>query len=198
MNGKTMVLLLYILTVGISYSQTSCSCGGDTTGKSVAKDTVDSCCSGNPVMAAGNSCCTAVEQPAKLKLTKSSVKTDCGPWALGYIANKLGKVKGIEQGMKVVKYDKTKGASMQELAEGAKKLGLTAAGYKMSIRELEKRKFPVIVYFPDHFAVLTSIDPKLGQMKLIDSGKKQEYAMTREEFVQSWQGYVLEVSKANK
>jgi len=103
---------------------------------------------------------------------------DCGPLALAYIAKELGINRKEKEIYDRVIYDKTQGATMKQLLDAARQLGLEGKGYRMSFEELQKRKLPLIIYLPQHFTVLTQWDKKNKQ--LIFNGKE---IMSQEEFL---------------
>ena len=115
---------------------------------------------------------------------------DCGLLALAYIAKELGINKKENEFYDSVIYDITQGATMKQLLDAARKLGLEGQGYRMSFEELTKLKLPLIIYLPRHFTVLTQWDKKNHQ--LIFNGKE---IMSQEVFLKQWQGYVLELWK---
>jgi hypothetical protein len=198
--------ICFLLLSATSFPET-CGCGSDTTA-TIKPATVTSCCSADPAPAVAtqssrqdstlSSCgCGAPASPANQKnLVKGTdnPNNDCGVWALAYVAKSLGKSKSEAAMRKLVSFDPNKGATMQELAVGAQKLGLEANGYQMSYTELAKRKLPVIVYIPNHFMVLTAVDAKKNQLTFADSSKKK-INMPKDEFLSIWQGYVLEIKK---
>jgi len=123
-------------------------------------------------------------------------KTDkyCGGRALAYIARQRGISKDTAEIIQMVQIDSEKGASMLDIIKAAKKLGLDAKGYRMNYGELVKRDLPVIIYFPNHFTVLTSVDKDKNILTFTDSTLK-ELTLTKQDFLNSWEGYVLEIYK---
>jgi hypothetical protein len=179
---------------------TPCGCCSDTTVtiKPAPAPATASCCSAEPSSSTQTGCgCGSPTEPAK---QKSQIKgaansnNDCGVWSLAYIAKSLGVKKDEKTIKKLISYDPNKGTTMQELADAAQKLGLVAKGYRMSYTELTKRSRPIIVYIPNHFMVLTKIDPQKNQLTFADSSKKK-VEMPKDEFLSIWQGYVLEIKK---
>lgn len=118
----------------------------------------------------------------------------CGGRSLAYIASQEGIKIDESKIIEMIKYDPDKGASMMDIVNAAKKLGLYASGYKMNYDQLEKRELPVIVYLPDHFTVLVSMDDSKNTLTFTDSSKRK-VTLTKEEFLKKWQGYVLEIRK---
>ncbi|MDI6784494.1 MAG: cysteine peptidase family C39 domain-containing protein, partial [bacterium] len=179
----------------------SCGCGSDTTVsiKSAPTPSPASCCSVGPAPAAtqsGCDCGSPTETAKQKNQIKGTTNTDmnCGVWSLAYIAKSFGIKKDEKAIKKLISYDPNKGATMQELVLGAQKLGLEAKGYRMSYAELTKRKLPIIIYIPNHFMVLTAIDTRKNQPTFADTTKKK-LEMTKAEFLNLWQGYVLEIKK---
>jgi hypothetical protein len=203
-----LLLLIFIFLVGTCFAE-SCGCGSDTVSVKPSP-AVASCCSATSATAVVQSGCgcgsptETAKQKNQIKETSNS-DMDCGVWSLAYIAKSLGvnpstslrvkKNESIESVVKrIVSYDLNKGATMLELAQAAQKLGLEAKGYRMSYTELTKRKLPLIVYIPNHFMVLTAIDTKKKQLTFADATKKK-FTMPKDEFLNLWQGYVLEIKK---
>jgi hypothetical protein len=194
-----IISLISLFFAYLVYADESCGCGSNTTA-SVKSAPVASCCSAEPVSAntPQSSCgCGSPTEPAKQKnQIKETANPDmnCGVWSLVYIANALGVKKDEQAIKKLVSYDPAKGATMQELAQAAQKLGLEAKGFRMSYAELMKRKLPLIVYIPNHFTVLTAIDTDKHILQFADSSNKN-LQISEMKFRDSWEGYVLEIKK---
>ena len=187
------MLLLIVTTLANASVAVTCTCGKDSTNNRLNKTI--SCCepSDTQRVMQSNSCCSSVDNNKKVS-SELSVNNDCGTWSMMYIVKQLGISKDENQIRHIVQTDLNKGASMQDLVQGAKKLGLDAKGYKMSYAELGKRALPVIISFPNHFAVLVSIDSKNNTLIFADSNKPK-YTLTKDEFLKKWGGYVLEIRK---
>jgi len=152
----------------------------------------------------GGGCSSGSISPALVKegaggggLSQSSkiiADKGCGGRSLAYIASQQGIKKGESEIVKMIHYDPEKGASMLDIVNAAKQLGLKASGYKMSYDQLAKLELPVIVYLPDHFTVLVSIDQSKNTLTFTDSSK-QKVTQSKEKFLKTWQGYVLEIRK---
>ena len=202
---KLIIFILMCYSLFVIANAETCGCGSDTTVsvKPASAPAASSCCSATidttakQVSGCQTSGCGApnasVKQMSQAKGT-SNPDMDCGVWSLAYVAESLG-IKKDEQAIKqLIQYDPAKGPTMQELAQGAQKLGLEAKGYRMSYAELSKRQKPVIVYLPNHFMVLTAIDTTTHILQFTDSSNKT-MQISEMKFRDSWEGYVLEIKK---
>jgi hypothetical protein len=198
---KTFIFSIFLVLYSFQFtSAETCSCGNDTIVLKPAP--VASCCSVDPTpaIATQSGCGSGCGAPAESLKQKNQVKgttnpdNDCGVWSLAYIAKSLGIRKDEKAIKKLVSYDPNKGATMQELAQAAQKIGLVAKGYRMSYTELTKLQKPIIVYIPNHFMVLTAVDAQKNRLTFADSSKKK-FEMPKDEFLNIWQGYVLEIKK---
>ena len=189
------LLLTCIVNISVAVP---CTCGNSST----QNNPPASCCAAPQASAKTQTDCGcgspsgAVNQMSQAKGASNS-DMDCGIRSLACVANSLGIKKDEQAIKKLVSYDPQKGATMQELALAAQKLGLEAKGYRMSYTELTKRQKPVIVYLPNHFTVLTAIDTAKHILQFADSSK-ENLQISEMKFRDSWEGYVLEIKKSRQ
>ncbi len=172
-------------------SSMSC-CGSSPQNTSMANGCGSGSCGSNGGCG-GMSSCGAPDQVTLFTMTR--MDKDNGPWAFAYLAQRYKtSITTQKVTQQIPDYDAGKGISMRDMAQVANKLGLVAKGYKMPYEELFKHPLPVIIYFPDHIAVLTALDKKKNILTFTDSTKKK-ITLTKEEFLKQWEGYVLELQK---
>jgi predicted double-glycine peptidase len=115
-------------------------------------------------------------------------KNDCGAAALAMVLADAGQQIRREEILPHIVMTE-KGTSMEELRRFAVSRGVILEGWRLSIDELSRRRFPALLYVKqDHFITADSIstgtvflrDPALGRMK-----------MPKERFQKIWNGYAL-------
>ena len=83
---------------------------------------------------------------------------DCGPACLAMIANHYGKKYSVKQ-IKAICSITRMGVSVQDIINGAKKMGFDAVALKLTLEQLEEVELPIVLFWKqDHFIVLYKIE----------------------------------------
>lgn len=83
---------------------------------------------------------------------------DCGPACLAMVADKFSKCYSVKELKEFCSITRM-GVSVQDLINGAAKIGLEASAAKLSLDQLEEIPLPTILFWKqDHFVVLHKID----------------------------------------
>ncbi|MAX37795.1 MAG: hypothetical protein CME33_14655 [Gimesia sp.] len=129
------------------------------------------------------------------EVLKSKTNDRCGPFALELCANLLNKPVSDSEIVRWVSIaDKKKGATIPELAEGAKRLGLMTKFVHWADRPFVSERAPAILPVGTkagpHFIVVTSVSNS-GRIFVVDfpRGGWMDYNKFRE--IYSWNGYAL-------
>ncbi|GHT16428.1 hypothetical protein FACS1894189_0060 [Planctomycetales bacterium] len=88
------------------------------------------------------------------------------------------------------------GHSLAQIVETLNKIGIKAEGFKDDWDSLTKLSFPCIVHLanPDHFIVVSGIEPRQGYVHIFDSDGNRT-RQQREAFEKRWTGYTLHLTK---
>lgn len=119
---------------------------------------------------------------------------NCGPNCLYFLSQLLGKSLAQEDIQRVVPTSK-KGASLAEIAAGARALGVRLAIVHEPLGRIENLPVPAIVHFSGahenigHFSVLLSVDNE--RCRILDGTTGQKTFLYKGDFRRYWTGYAL-------
>ncbi len=96
----------------------------------------------------------------KFKFYHQLESTDCGPACLAMVASFYGKKYAVKEIKSLCSITRM-GVSVQDIVDGAKKIGLDAVAVKLTAEQLKEIPLPVILFWKqDHFIVLHQIKTK--------------------------------------
>lgn len=115
----------------------------------------------------------------RFKFYNQLESVDCGPACLAMVCRYYGSKFSLKQ-IKSVCAVTRMGVSVQDIINGAKKIGFEAVGVKLTLEELEEVELPIILFWKqDHFVVLHKLqkqknghiiyhlaDPGYGKIKI--------------------------------
>ena len=92
--------------------------------------------------------------PKKFKFYHQLESVDCGPACLAMIASHYGKKYSVKQ-IKAVCSITRMGVSVQDIINGAEKMGFNAFGVKLNLEQLEEVELPIVLFWKqDHFIII--------------------------------------------
>ncbi len=125
----------------------------------------------------------------KFKFYHQLESTDCGPACLAMVASFYGKKYAVKEIKSLCSITRM-GVSVQDIVDGAKKIGLDAVAVKLTVEQLKKIPLPVILFWKqDHFIVLHQIKTKKEKKNycLADPGYGK-IKLDEEIFIKEWMG----------
>ncbi|MBW8039093.1 MAG: tetratricopeptide repeat protein [Planctomycetes bacterium] len=136
---------------------------------------------------------TSSSAPAEGQSKAGEGSHGCGPLALVTLGHLLGVDLNATEIAALAETDEQGVTSMYGLACAARAKGLKATGMKLSFEDLSKLDKPVIAFVRGgHFIVIKEINDGGVVVTDKDTG---ETGMSRDDFQQNWEGYILDVEK---
>src|SRR5437773_1361520 len=115
---------------------------------------------------------------------------DCGAKSIAYVLRQKGDVHKAEKASRAGA-PRSRGFSLGELAQFARKLGLTPTAVRASRAQLRRLPVPFIAHYSDqHFVVVTDISAS-GSIKLFDPRLDRPTELTSDQFDEQWSGLSL-------
>jgi RHS repeat-associated protein len=115
---------------------------------------------------------------------------DCGAKSVAYILQRKGKVRKADEVSRAPP-PSARGFSLGELAQCARKAGLTATAVRANPGQLRQLPIPFIAHYSDqHFVVVTGFG-RPDSIKLFDPRLQRPTELTRDRFNEQWSGLAL-------
>lgn len=116
-------------------------------------------------------------------------RNDCGAAVLAMILNRFGRHVTLRELAKKIALS-SNGASLQQLKEAANEFGLQAEGWRLSLEDMMRVRYPAILFMSrGHFVVADSVDPS-GAIWVRDPAAGV-VRLSRESLEGSWGGETL-------
>ena len=115
---------------------------------------------------------------------------DCGAKSLAYVLRQKGHAREADKASRSPAPE-SRGFSLGELAQFARKLGLTPKAVRANRAQLQKLPVPFIAHYSDqHFVVVTGFGDS-GSVKLFDPRLDRGTELTHDQFNEQWSGLAL-------
>src|SRR2546430_8199092 len=115
---------------------------------------------------------------------------DCGAKSLAYVLRQKGHAREADKASRSPAPE-SRGFSLGELAQFARKLGLTPKAVRANRAQLQKLPVPFIAHYSDqHFVVVTGFGDS-GSVKLFDPRLDRGTELTHDRFNEQWSGLAL-------
>ncbi len=135
----------------------------------------------------------AMEMQRANQLAREREEALCGPECLAEILRRKGDHADGHRLADEMHTD-ADGTSMLAIAETAKKHGMNAQGYRLTMETLASQKLPVLAMLPDHFVIVDAVSPAgvtIWDPALLHRNQAPVRQISMAEWQKLWHGAVL-------